>query len=86
MAQALVRNLDDDVIADYKVAAKGNGRSLEAELRDLIVRNRPKIRLSPQERRAMSDRLAALSQPEPDSLSLLQEAREQRFGRIDAGD
>ena len=79
MAQALIRNLPDDVAADYKAAAKAKGRSLEAELRDLIVRNRPKIRLSPAEWRAEADRLAMRSKPGPDSTEILRGARQARF-------
>ena len=33
MGQVLIRNLDDEVIAAYREAAKRNKRSLEAELR-----------------------------------------------------
>jgi antitoxin FitA len=85
MAQALIRKLKDETLADYRAAARAHGRSLEAELRDLIERNRPKLRLTADERRLLSDRLAALSAPEPESLPLLHEAREQRLGGLDAG-
>jgi antitoxin FitA len=43
MAQALIRKINDETLNDFRVAAKEKGRSLEAELRDLIERNRPKI-------------------------------------------
>ena len=82
MAQALIRNLDDDVAADYKAAAKANGRSYEAELRDMLVRNRPTIRLTPAGRRALGDELAARSAPGTDSTEILREAREQRFSSL----
>ena len=36
MGQLLVRNVDDDVIARLKVRALGNGRSVEAEHRDIL--------------------------------------------------
>jgi len=42
MGQILIRNLDDEVIAAYRAAAKRNQRSLEAELRELISRFRPR--------------------------------------------
>jgi plasmid stability protein len=42
MGQVLIRNLDDEVIAAYREAAARNQRSLEAELRELISRFRPK--------------------------------------------
>jgi plasmid stability protein len=41
MAQALIRNIDDDLLADYREAAKRSGRSLEAELREALKRARP---------------------------------------------
>jgi plasmid stability protein len=41
MAQALIRNLDDELLADYREAAKVNGRSLEAELREALRLMRP---------------------------------------------
>ena len=59
MAQALIRNLDDDVAAAYKAAAKANGRSYEAELRDVLVRNQPKVRMSREELIALSNALCA---------------------------
>ena len=36
MAQILIRGLDDRVVERMKERARGNGRSLEAELRALI--------------------------------------------------
>ena len=47
MGQALIRNLDDELLADYREAAEANKRSLEAELRDALRRARP---LSPRRR------------------------------------
>lgn len=49
MAQALIRNLDDELVADYRAAAKRNGRSLEAEYRDGLARSRPKRKLTEDE-------------------------------------
>jgi plasmid stability protein len=37
MATALVRDLDDDAYERLKARAAGNNRSLEAELRDILV-------------------------------------------------
>jgi plasmid stability protein len=59
MAQVLIRNLDDAVVADYKHAAAARGRSLEAELRDVLTAGRPKRRLSRPELIALSERLRA---------------------------
>ena len=41
MGQVLIRNLDDDMLADYRLAAKRNDRSLEAELREALRLARP---------------------------------------------
>ena len=41
MAQALIRNIDDDLLAEYREAAQANKRSLEAELREGLRRARP---------------------------------------------
>jgi antitoxin FitA len=43
MAQALIRNLDEELVADYRLAAKANGRSLEAEYREALRRARPNV-------------------------------------------
>lgn len=42
MGQVLIRQLDSVVIDAYRDAAKRSGRSLEAELRDVVVRMRPR--------------------------------------------
>lgn len=57
MAQALIRNLDDELLADYRDAARRNNRSLEAELRDALQRARP---LSAGNRDAALAKLAAI--------------------------
>jgi antitoxin FitA len=41
MGQALIRNLDEAVLSDYREAAQQNQRSLEAELRAALVRAKP---------------------------------------------
>ncbi|GGB33821.1 hypothetical protein GCM10011380_24120 [Sphingomonas metalli] len=43
MGQVLIRNIDDETVAAYKEAAAAHGRSLEAELRDLLLRFRPLV-------------------------------------------
>ena len=42
MGQILIRNLPDDLIADYREAAVRNQRSLEAEVRAVLSVMRPK--------------------------------------------
>lgn len=61
MAQALIRKLNDDTLADYRAVAKAHGRSLEAELRDLIERNRPARKKSAAELLAMSEQACSLT-------------------------
>jgi antitoxin FitA len=39
MGDVLIRNVRDDVIDAWKQRAAGNGRSLQAELEDLLVRS-----------------------------------------------
>jgi antitoxin FitA len=36
MASLLLRNVDDDVLRQLKAAAKAHGRSLQAEIHDLL--------------------------------------------------
>ena len=38
MANVLVRDLDDDVLKQLKAAAKAHGRSLQAEIHDILRR------------------------------------------------
>jgi plasmid stability protein len=38
MANVLVRDLDDDVLKELKASAKAHGRSLQAELHDVLER------------------------------------------------
>jgi plasmid stability protein len=38
MPDVLVRDLDDDVLKQLKAAAKANGRSLQAEIHDVLRR------------------------------------------------
>ena len=38
MANVLIRDLDDDVLKQLKAAAKAHGRSLQAEIHDILRR------------------------------------------------
>ena len=77
MANVTVRNIDDDVIACLKAQAKANHRSLEGEIRHLLVQqvSHP-ARL--EDFRERTARLAALNadRPQTDSVSLLREDRD----------
>jgi plasmid stability protein len=57
MGQALIRKLDDALLADYRDAAVRNQRSLEAELRDALARARP---ITPKRRDELLERLAKI--------------------------
>lgn len=54
MAQVLIRNIDDDTLEALKIRAKLHGRSLEAELREIVRTSAP---LSPSEKVEVSRRL-----------------------------
>jgi plasmid stability protein len=57
MGQALIRNIDDALLSDYREAAVSNQRSLEAELRDALARARP---VTPKRREELLDKLAEI--------------------------
>jgi antitoxin FitA len=57
MAQVLIRNLEDELLADYRLAAARNKRSLEAELREALKAVRP---MSAQRRADLVGRLRAI--------------------------
>ncbi len=77
MANLTIRNVDDKVVERLKKKAKDNGRSLEAELRELL--KQAANRKSPEELLAIADRIAAMT-PEgvkqTDSAELLREDRD----------
>jgi plasmid stability protein len=54
MAQVLVRDLKTDVVARLKARAKRNGRSLQAELKDVL---QAAARQTPPDARALADRI-----------------------------
>jgi antitoxin FitA len=61
MGQALIRNLDDDLLADYREAAARNARSLEAELREALKVVRPVSRKRREELLEISRRVRAMT-------------------------
>jgi plasmid stability protein len=77
MANVLVRNLDDDVLKELKAAAKAHGRSLQAEIHE-VLRNASARRLA--ETRRLSDRwLKRLRRSShTDSAALIREDRDAR--------
>lgn len=75
MAQVIVRNLDDDVVARLKAKARQRGHSLEQELREILSRA---AKPSRNELLAEADRIRAMT-PEKlqtDSAELIREERD----------
>jgi plasmid stability protein len=78
MAQVIVRNIDDHVVARLKAKAELQGQSLEQQLRDILT---DAARLTPEERLAMAERIAAMtpeSVVQTDSTMLIREDRDSR--------
>ncbi len=78
MAQVIVRNLDDQVVATLKRKAELHGCSLEQELRDILSKA---ARLTKDERVALAKRLRAMTPPgvaQTDSAQLIREDRDAR--------
>lgn len=78
MGQVLIRNLDDELLEDYREAAKAHERSLEAELREALRNARP---LSVRKRKAVLAELtkvreASAGRPQTPSELLLREFRD----------
>jgi plasmid stability protein len=78
MAQALIRNLDDELLADYRAAAEANHRSLEAELREALRLARPLTPKKREELVAEMDRIRAMTPavPQTPSEQLVREDRD----------
>ena len=77
MAQVLIRNLPNDVVERLKERAAGKGRSLEQELREIVITAAP---LSTAERVAIINHFQALSKrrPKRDATDLIREDRDRR--------
>lgn len=76
MANLTIRNVSHEVVERLKYKAKQNGRSLEAELRELL--KQAASRKTPEELLAIADRIAAmtLDVPQTDSAELIREDRD----------
>jgi len=79
MSDVLVRNLDEPVVEQLKARARGNGRSLQAELKLILEQAaRPMAgQVSRAEYRALADRVRAAlgDRTQTDSATLLAEDR-----------
>ena len=77
MPNVLVRDLDDDVLEQLKAAAKANGRSLQAEIHDVL--RRASTRNLVETRRLSAQWLKRLSRSRhSDSADLIREDRDER--------
>ncbi len=79
MASVTIRNLDEGVVERLKSKAKDNGRSLEAELREIL--STEARRASTKELIAEADRIAAMTpkdRPQTDSVKIIREFRDSR--------
>ena len=85
MPDALVRNVDEDLLADYRAEARANGRSLQAELNEGLKRGRPRRRLSKSELLDLSLSLTANAPVTSDSTSDIRWARDTDGGKYLGG-
>ena len=75
MATALVRDLDDDVYERLKARAAGNNRSLEAELREILVLASMQVDIATARAAADAMRRRLEGRPQSDSGEILAEER-----------
>jgi plasmid stability protein len=78
MANALVRDLDDAVYERLKARAAGNNRSLEAELREILVAASRQVSAAAARARAAEIRQRLSGRPHSDSAGLIREDRDRR--------
>lgn len=84
MAQALIRNIEDELLDQYRKVAKANRRSLEAELRDALRRARPNPRGSREDLKRALAEIRAMTNREPpqgDSTLIIRWNRDTNGGR-----
>lgn len=75
MAQILVRDLDEEVVDRLKARARGQGRSLQAEVKSILEQA---AKLDSERARALAQRIRRRFQGRPfeDSAELVREDRE----------
>jgi len=78
MANALVRDLDDQVYERLKARAVGNNRSLEAELREILVAASKQVSMAEARARATEIRQRLMGRTHSDSAELVREDRDTR--------
>ena len=75
MAQIIVRNLDDAVVERLKARARSNGRSLEAEVRQILEQS-AKVDMATARQRVMEIRKKLAGRKFTDSVELIREDRD----------
>ena len=85
MADALLRNVDEDLLADYRAEAKASGRSLQSVLHEGLRRGRPRRLMSKEELLALSRQLTADMPESSDSTPYLRWVRDTDAGRYLGG-
>ncbi len=85
MADALLRNLDETLLADYRAEAKASGRSLQAVLHEGLKRGRPRRRMSKEELLALSVELTSNGPETSDSTPYIRRMRDTDAGRYLGG-
>jgi plasmid stability protein len=78
MASALIRDLDDAVYERLEARAAGNNRSLEAELRDILVAASKQVSDAEARAEAAELRRRLAGRGHPDSAELIREDRDSR--------
>ena len=78
MANALIRDLDDQVYERLKARAVGNNRSLEAELREILVAASKQVGMAEARARAAEIRQRLSGRTHSDSAELIREDRDTR--------
>jgi plasmid stability protein len=78
MANLTIRNVDDEVVEALKAKAKAHNRSLEAEIRQILVDQVRRPAWRGAELRALAEKIAAMTPdvPQTDSVELLREDRD----------
>ena len=75
MAQIIVRNLDDAVVERLKARARSNGRSLEAEVRQILEQS-AKVDMATARQHVMEIRKKLAGRKFTDSVELIREDRD----------
>jgi plasmid stability protein len=78
MPQILVRNVEKTVVRRLKERARRRGRSLQSEVKDILVRAASAPQLDMQAARRLTQRIRRRFRPgrAPDSVDLIREDRE----------